>query len=135
MVRPIEVSGTFINFKGITMYNISLLPNQYAINSVSSLCDDFHEDNVDFNVLLSQLKMTIVESEFLLKQDNGKWFNRHGTDYLYNPKLFVHAPLNCICVFLSELFKLHENEYIYKKVPLIVLKSALKRLVVFKVDK
>jgi hypothetical protein len=117
------------------MYNISLLPNQLAINSVASLSDDFHEANLDFKCLLSKLKLTIVESGFLSKQDNEKWFSLKGIDYLYNPKLFVHAPLNCICVFLSELFKLHENEYIYKKVPLIVIKSALKRLVVFKVDK
>ena len=119
----------------MAMYDISLLPNQHAVNSVASLYDTFYEEQLDLKKWLSLLKLTITESGFLIKQDYGKWFNLHGIDYLYIPKLFDHAPLNCICIFLSELFKLHEIEYLLNKRPLLAIESALKRLVTFKVDK
>jgi len=116
------------------MYNLSLLPKQYAINSVASLSDEFQQEHVDFKSSLTHLKSTLVDSGFMLEQDHRQWFSHHGIDYLHNPKLFALAPLNYICIFLSELFKLYDIEDIYKKVSRMTLKSALIRLTIFKGD-
>ncbi|HEY5714847.1 MAG TPA: hypothetical protein VIS54_00385 [Psychromonas sp.] len=114
------------------IYDLSILPNQHAINSVADLHDDFIADCADFEMLLSRLKLNIVSSGDLLTQDYQRWFFTRGMDYFYNPKLFVYAPLNCTWVFLSELFKLYKIDYISKNVPKMVIKCVLLRLSDFK---
>lgn len=114
------------------MYDSSILPNQYAINYVAALYDSFETDGVDFELLLSELKSAIVSSGILQDQDYHRWFLTEGMDYFYNPKLFAYAPLNCICIFLSELFKRYSVSDISKNVPQNVIKCALLRLSDFK---
>ncbi|WP_372882415.1 hypothetical protein [Psychromonas sp.] len=114
------------------MYDVSILPDQYAINSVAGLYDSFEADGVDFELLLSELKSAIVGSGILLDQDYQRWFLTEGMDYFYNPKLFAYAPLNCVCIFLSELFKRFSLDEISKHVPEMVIKCALSRLSDFK---
>ena len=110
------------------IYNIALLPNQHAINSVAALFHDFAADNADFKNLLAKLKKTISESGFMENQDHKDWFYKRGVDYSSNPKLFAHAPLNYTCAFLSEIFKRYDIEYISEALSTTAVKRALLRL-------
>jgi len=116
------------------IYNISLLPNQHAINSVAALSHDFTANNDDFKGLLSKLKQTISESGFMENQDHKTWFYTHGVDYSSNPQLFAQAPLNCICAYLSEIFKRYEIDYISQEFSAMAIKRALLRLDVFNIS-
>ena len=114
------------------IYNLSVLPDQYKINLIADFYDDFTEDCVDIEMLLANLKANMISSGLLSAENHQRWFFTRGMDYFYNPKLFAYAPLNCVCIFLSELFKLFNIDEISKNVPEMVIKCALSRLTDFK---
>ena len=113
------------------IHTIKLLPSTQAIQAVSAYTEQLEDDSFDFTALLISLKNTAFDQGFMIEQDNSHWASTHGRDYFYNPKLFAHAPLVYICVFLSETFKNKEIEEVSANLPAPVLKQALQRLTCF----
>ncbi|PKF61755.1 hypothetical protein CW745_10600 [Psychromonas sp. psych-6C06] len=110
------------------LYNVSLLPNQKAINTVAILYDEFEAENKDVDNVLDKLRKTIRRLGFMQEQDNQMWFLHHGNDYSSNPKLFASAPLNVICAYLSEIFRHYKVQQIKENYAVLPIKSALLRL-------
>lgn len=116
------------------LYDISLLPNQQAINLVAILSHELEEERVNFNYLLPKLKLAISDSGFMKNQDHKSWFYTHGLDYSSNPKLFDSAPLNVTCAYLSEIFKHYKIEQITEGILKKSIVHALLRLSLFTGD-
>lgn len=116
------------------IHSFNHIPSQNAIDSITNYQSELEKDNLNYKLLLEKLKKDIHRLGFRSKSENKMWMLIVGNDYLTNPKLFRHAPLNYICVLLGEIFKednLHELE---KKLPATALKQLLARLDAFKVN-
>lgn len=110
------------------IHTLKPLPSKQAIQNVSSYSELFEDKNSDLQQLLISFKETIYNNNFIVEQDNLLWATTRGVDYFANPKLFAQAPLNYICVFISEIFKNFEIDEIMKRLPASVLQQALQRL-------
>ncbi|MEH6451718.1 MAG: hypothetical protein V7782_01640 [Psychromonas sp.] len=114
------------------IHSINGLPSQSAIDLIASYRAEFEKTTYDYALLLSKLKQDILKLEFMCQQDNQIWMMRRGRDYLDNPKLFNHAPLTYICVFLGEIFKEEDLNELEEKLTPEILENALIRLYEFK---
>lgn len=114
------------------IHQLNSLPKQTTINLIASYQGDFKHDNFSYHQLLEKLQQTIMRNQFMNQEDNAAWMNHRGSDYLANPKLFAHAPLTYLCVFLSETFKHNQLSQIEKKISPAVFEAILKRLNDFK---
>ncbi|WP_019613588.1 hypothetical protein [Psychromonas ossibalaenae] len=116
------------------IHKLAILPNQQSINLLAAFSNEFNSQHFDFTTVLSKLKKTILDSEFMNKHNNATWMATRGQDFLANPKLFASAPLTYICVFLGELFNNAEVAEIQEKISPNVIEHALKRLNDFKLN-
>lgn len=110
------------------IHTAKYLPSRQAIQSVALYSEQFNQTELDFNRLVVDLKKTVLETNFMVEQDNSYWATAHGMDYFHNPKLFAQAPLTYVCAFISEMFKGYEIEEIKQRLPVAVLEQALIRL-------
>ena len=107
-------------------------PNQYAIDSIASYQYELAENYRDYEQLLGALKNDLNRLGFTPTDDNQRWMLNIGNDYLMNPTLFEHAPLNCMCVILSEVFKENDLDDLSVRLPASALKPLLTRFNEFK---
>lgn len=110
------------------IHDLHILPNQTSIDCIAIYRQEFDKKDLDYTLLLAQLKSSISTHCFMGKYDNSEWMRKRGADYLANPSLFEHAPLTYLCVFLAEIFKKYEQPELADKLTPQILKSALTRL-------
>lgn len=116
------------------IHALNILPSQAAIDSIATYCVEFDKEPLNYTQLLSRLKNTFYELRFMCKYDNANWMREKGHDYLNNPKLFSHAPLTYLCIFLGEIFKTYDLPELQEKMTPYILKCALTRLQEFRLN-
>lgn len=114
------------------IHAMEIIPSQVAINSIAHYRDEFDNNDVDYPLLLANLKRAITEQAFMQNHDTSEWMQQRGVDYLSNPKLFCNAPLTHLCAFLGTLFNSYELDDLHDKLSPEILKCALTRLEQFK---
>ena len=114
------------------IHSFNHFPSQYAIDSIANYQSELKNDYLNYMQLLEKIKKDIHKLGFTPENDNQIWMLRRGNDYLANPKLFKHAPLNYICILLSEVFKEDNLDELAIKLPAPILNQLLTRLNTFK---
>jgi len=110
------------------IHAMEIIPSQASINSIATYRTEFDNESLNYNELLKNLRNTVHKLEFMNSHNTTEWMQKRGIDYFTNPKLFVNAPLTCLCAFLGELFNRYELEELQARLPPDILKSALTRL-------
>lgn len=108
-------------------YSLTLFPNQYTIDSIANYQYELAGNYLDYEQLLGKLKNDLNRLGFTPEDDNQRWMLNIGNDYLMNPILFEHAPLNCMCIILSEVFKENDLDALAVRLPASALKPLLTR--------
>jgi len=114
------------------IHSLNHLPSQYAIDSIANYQPELEKEYLDYKMILKRFKKDIQRLGFTSENDNQIWMLRRGNDYLTNPKLFKHAPLTYICIFISEVFKEDNLDELAEKLPATIFKQVLSRLNAFK---
>lgn len=113
------------------IHSLHILPEQSLIDSVASYGEEFSKESFNYCTVVNQINNLIKNNDFMTTQDHADWAKTRGKDYLYNPKLFVYAPLTYVCAFISELFKTFTVDKILAVCPEHVLHQALLRMKTF----
>lgn len=116
------------------IHALNILPSQAAIDSIATYRLEFDKDPFNYTQLLRRLKKTFYELNFMYKYDNANWMREKGRDYLNNPKLFSHAPLTYLCIFLGEMFKTYDLQELQETMNPYILECALIRLQEFRLN-
>lgn len=130
-----EIACPFIKSEAYKMqdiHSLNHLPSQYVIDSIANYQSELNKDHLDYKLVLKRFKRDLQRLGFTPESDNQIWMLRRGNDYLANPKLFEHAPLTYLCIFISEVFKEDNLDKLAEKLPATTFKQVLTRLYDFK---
>lgn len=116
------------------VHALNILPSQAAIDSIATYRLAFDKDPFNYAQLLGNLQKTFYEHNFMCNYDNTHWMREKGRDYLNNPKLFSHAPLTYLCIFLGEMFKTYDLPELQETMTPHILECALIRLQEFRLN-